>query len=503
MSGTTFHNIRPGDVPTVADDAERLALIPSSDGYIVVQLDTDAIWIWNQSSNIWVGDSNAIITPASPENSIQFNNYESFGGSSQLLWDPSHDALQVNTIEDLNGSISIDVLNRNLISVDGNIVTDYGSTPFDPFSIQGSTYGLNLNVDDINNSSSIFSSTSSMSAITFTPGPGSTNINDLSVGGLFTGSSTATFTVTITNINEMTIGYSIPTTFVIGDTIIGLSSGATGILVLDTGTDFRIDLSIGSPAFLPGETIQDTGNSATTVADTVGGPADIYSWSDSSSGGGGGLLITSGTIPLDNGITITFGQVDGHSVNDTWTWIYTLTSTRGLLVDFLNNNYKIGDVDAAYNGTAIQADVTNNLLSLVGGSLIFNGLCTFYNTHRLSSSGLPSILDSNLFTGNTGPESFTSVKLPEGLYIISEYLTISSPASSGNLTVRENHTDLYGANTSTMSIYSAMVTGSLMNAGSNTKTVYLKGSDAVIFSITEASIMGSYSYDFYYSIQKL
>lgn len=58
MSGTTFHNIRPGDIPPVANAAERLALIPSSDGFVVVQLDTNALWIWDAPTSTWVADSN-------------------------------------------------------------------------------------------------------------------------------------------------------------------------------------------------------------------------------------------------------------------------------------------------------------------------------------------------------------------------------------------------------------------------------------------------------------
>lgn len=50
----SFRNIRADSIPTVADATSRLAFIPPSDGYSVVQLDTDAIYIWNQSSQTWV-----------------------------------------------------------------------------------------------------------------------------------------------------------------------------------------------------------------------------------------------------------------------------------------------------------------------------------------------------------------------------------------------------------------------------------------------------------------
>lgn len=95
----------------VADEAARLAL-PPSDGNLVVQLDTHALYIYNLGTSTWIlvtgGGSGG--SPGGGEGQVQFNSSSTFGADAKFKWDNTNKNLNLNEykIEPLASSTLLD-----------------------------------------------------------------------------------------------------------------------------------------------------------------------------------------------------------------------------------------------------------------------------------------------------------------------------------------------------------------------------------------------------------
>lgn len=252
------------------------------------------------------------------------------------------------------------------------------------------------------------------SSIVFTGG----GLNDLSLASGFTGPAATSYDVTVVAVNNISITYTGLTggAFTDGDTITqttGFGAGTTGIVYLDTGTGMytlnTVDVGGG---FAGGETID---NGAGVTAILTGGPyvilPDAFNWT--STDGGSGTLVPMDTSPivLNDGVSITFGAVQGHTASDSWDWSYTVASGRMLA---LNGQGKqiMGDVDAIGNGTTFE---------------IYDALSKFYF--------------SNLYDGS-GPDQFVTIDSSGALGA-----TDASPSSPAGMDtqVQINNMGAFGA----------------------------------------------------------
>lgn len=121
--GSSFRNIRDESLPTVANSAERLSFIPPTDGYTVVQLDTDSIYIWNQTNNIWLNGGGL-------PGGIQFNNAnKSFiletGDGLQIRCNDS--VTQANVAGGFNGSGTGNAGYLSFTQLDGSLASSFSS----------------------------------------------------------------------------------------------------------------------------------------------------------------------------------------------------------------------------------------------------------------------------------------------------------------------------------------------------------------------------------------
>lgn len=57
MPNNVFHNVRTNSLPPVSNSTDRLAFLPPSDGFTVIQLDNDHIYTWNATTQTWIDQS--------------------------------------------------------------------------------------------------------------------------------------------------------------------------------------------------------------------------------------------------------------------------------------------------------------------------------------------------------------------------------------------------------------------------------------------------------------
>lgn len=121
-----FHNIRTESLPPVSTEEDRLAFFPPFDGYTVIQLSNEVIYSWDADTQTWISQSTgAGQAPGGPDQSFQFNDNGRFSGSDNFLWDPANEALEVNLIEDLRGTFTIDVGSRILYDDTSSIAISF------------------------------------------------------------------------------------------------------------------------------------------------------------------------------------------------------------------------------------------------------------------------------------------------------------------------------------------------------------------------------------------
>ena len=95
-----------------------------------------------------------------------------------------------------------------------------------------------------------------------------------------------------------------------------------------------------------------------TVTVASSGTPDTFDWTDGTNSGTGVSMSTSPTL-LSNGISITFGADNGHTLTESWTWDYT--SVNQNVLDFSNNDYKF---QSTFGKDTFGYQISENLLGL-------------------------------------------------------------------------------------------------------------------------------------------
>ena len=201
-----------------------------------------------------------------------------------------------------------------------------------------------------------------------------TGLNDLTLGGSFTGSGSVTYSATVDGTNVSAIQISNVTGIIsVGDTIQGNSSLVTATVVSitegPTGV-YSVVLSAHTGFFINGEGITDTTSGALGNATTGELLSDTWTIFDGASTFTQVPDIT-GSIGMLYGIKWTIGSGIGHTIGDSWTGTYVPVNIYGRM-EFLDGNNQgqtFGDVDGVSSGENIY--IHQNLNGKHG---IFNNL---------------------------------------------------------------------------------------------------------------------------------
>ena len=283
-------------------------------------------------------------------------------------------------ILDSLGVQSIDTNNRNLYGTAGATIANWDNPGGDhflvtnvvEFSATTLTNGIVLAVKDVDQQVYVQGNFSGIefSGETFTPG-GIGSVNDLTIGGAYTSLMADEYTIILAdnaaiqfNYNHL-IGLGV---FSAGDTITDLTSGATGtIFEVDTISRVMVITGIAIDVFSNGDAISN-GTLSTSIS-SLPAPVDTITWSDTQSNSGIGLVQDS-RIFLSNGLTISFltPSATPRFIGDTWTISYSLISAPyvGILADYINNVFSIGDIQGEINNTYIASNVKLGVNQLSG-----------------------------------------------------------------------------------------------------------------------------------------
>ncbi len=141
--------------------------------------------------------------------------------------------------------------------------------------------------------------------------------------GTFTGVSTTTYTATIDGTNNARLDYNSLVGGVLtpGDTITGIITGATGILLSDNGTQIVVSTTAGS--FSGEAAFSDTTSGASALVTLVTAVNDSITWTDGTTTVNA-LLLTGSAQLLSNGISATFTTLTGNTIGQNATWTYTI-----------------------------------------------------------------------------------------------------------------------------------------------------------------------------------
>lgn len=148
------------------------------------------------------------------------------------------------------------------------------------------------------------------------------------VGGVFSGTVGTTYTLTISGDNVVTLTYNtlVGGTLNVGDTITGITTGATGTLLSFTGTTALINTTAGD---FTGETaLSDTTSGASALVSLVTAENNAFNWTDGTTTVIG-VLITGGAQTLNNGVIVGFPQATGYTLGQTATWTYIASVAQG------------------------------------------------------------------------------------------------------------------------------------------------------------------------------
>ena len=322
--------------------------------------------------------------------SLDWNNrftYDSTGNfsinySARQLYDTlSFESVDWNTRQLLDSAVtpSVDWRARTLLDPAGaitllwNTSNEVGVQSVNQFYVQGLVNSTFFNVNDVSQLITAGSGFVVFSGVTFT----GIGLNDFNLSGTSPVSSVS-FTVTITDLNNVFLSYhSLTGTFLIGETVQDLSSGATGVVIADDGAaNMQLGSVVGT--FSSADNIAGLSSGANATVSVPPTISDIYAWFD------GTTLHTNvpcySVVPLiPYGLVVTFTSGGtGHSVSDHWNFSYAVTISQALSLDMVSRNYALGDLTGVGNGTKILVkdgslvvDITNNLS--VSGTDIFLG----------------------------------------------------------------------------------------------------------------------------------
>lgn len=173
------------------------------------------------------------------------------------------------------------------------------------------------------------------------------------------------FTVQVVGENGQRIVVDSNTGILVGDTVVGQTTGTTGVVYsIDVNTITLHDI-VGS-GFSTTEVI--TSALWTTSTNSASSIGDLYSITYRGNSAVGVMGATSYGFA---GIYIGFNSPIGHTINDQWDWSYTVEYGNFLHFNSLNTGMlQIGDVDNLYdNATVISIKPSTGYIKINGGQI--------------------------------------------------------------------------------------------------------------------------------------
>lgn len=227
---------------------------------------------------------------------------------------------------------------------DNQIQINQSGSFFADNKFQKSDTGFNVGLDH-----------TTQSAVTFT----GSGLDDLTVGGVFTGTVPTTYTVTIDGVNVnflvMDTGSITGGSFAVSDVVTNGTGGTATILSISVdGSNTYLGVNITAGSFSAFDVI-DNGSGVTA---TIGTPEvnDTYTLTDGTTTLNDVPALTNPNSTL-NGIKTAFGASIGHTLSNSWTWTYS-TANQNVL-DFSNNDYKFQSI---LGTDTFGYQISNNLL---------------------------------------------------------------------------------------------------------------------------------------------
>lgn len=199
--------------------------------------------------------------------------------------------------------------------------------------------------------------------------------SDITVGGASTAyllKVPTTYVITIANssINMVTSGGG---GFVIGETITGTQSGATGRVLSDSagGPNRTVVLDQVRGTFTNGEIVQGATNTAFLILFGPNATVDTFSWTDGTNSGTGISITEGNQVLLSNGVYISFATQFSHSYNDSWT--FTVQYGPDPAQPVLYQKYERQASIQAY-GVRMSRETSGNIFDTGAMDLVANGL---------------------------------------------------------------------------------------------------------------------------------
>ncbi len=243
--------------------------------------------------------------------------------------------------------------------------------------------------------------------------------NDLTHNTRFYGGATTTYIITI---DGLQIHYNtlVGGPFQVGETVTGGTSGATGIVVTDNGTNTMVVNTVAGGPFMLAETITGSTSLATAIVNNNSiALTDTYTWTDGSTTQN--FVLTTTTFhSLSFGQRIEFSAITGHTIGDNWTWDASTASQQVFSFDSGIGQYLIGDIGSAFNGTSIAIDDTARTITYTALENIYTGRVEeAKGIDVVAANDLTLGLDGNAFivTGNTTINAITTANWQAGSQI--------------------------------------------------------------------------------------
>ena len=184
--------------------------------------------------------------------------------------------------------------------------------------------------------------------------------NDLTVSGNYTGSNALIDIIAPAGDTEL-IYSNLTGSIGNGTTVTGDTSGATGTIDYDNGTD-TVWLSNVSGSFQNGEGITtDNGDTATLVSSAVSS-TDTFSYSENL-GPRGALDMTGSAQSLPNGLVVTFASTTGHVTGE---WSIGIGSRKPVIGSVLTNAFKLSNGSSTLSLNPVASGGTDYSLVFPG-----------------------------------------------------------------------------------------------------------------------------------------
>ena len=370
---------------------------------------TFSSWFLNLSGNMGPqgpSSSAGSVGAAGPQGSIQFNSSSNLSGTSSLVWNNQYlsilsgidneDGLHVSSTS--NGQYFF-IANAGEVSSVGTWNGSYASTNMKGQWFSFETPGLTDSSLKVANTSYVSSVISSLTSsyvgedmevntlqvdknliannITYpysstysTITSASASVNDLTFNGVYSGSTSATYSIQIFDLNKSVLlveATSIP--FIQGEIIRGTISGSTASLIaLISGGEniLAIDQDAGIFSADEGQLHSITGLSSGAAA-SYDSPrsSDLFTWNEIGGSASSGIGICQVSIfnystNIGNEISVYFSNPTGHSIGDTWIYNILPFSTSPLTVNADNIEALKVNGDGSINLNSVKYNFPNS-----------------------------------------------------------------------------------------------------------------------------------------------